>query len=306
VLLAATFSVLMVLAVATLTWRVASATAGPPQFLLPWDDGTAWLTGVAGFHATNDALDFFPPDTPLSMEVVCEWDPDWTFRRSDHYILAAAPGTVAWASSPYVLLDHGNGWFTRYYHLSDPLVEPGDFVVAGQRLGHPSTLGDCSTGPHVHFWVQGPDGVTTRGVQLSGRPATDIGTNQWISDTGNHDTAGATPAPTPSPTPEPTPEPTATPTPEPTPLPTRTPDPTQEPSPSPSPPPLVRGDADCDGVVSVVDTVALLRFLAGVDDSKCSAGAELDCDGSLTVADAVLLLRQFTDPAAAPSAPCES
>ena len=36
-----------------------------PSSAFPWQDGVTWQTGEAGFHGTNDAIDFFPPDTPL-------------------------------------------------------------------------------------------------------------------------------------------------------------------------------------------------------------------------------------------------
>jgi murein DD-endopeptidase MepM/ murein hydrolase activator NlpD len=49
-----------------------------------------------------------------------------------------------------VLIDHGNGLETLYAHLSESLVEPGQVVGAGQRVGGAGCTGYCS-GTHLHF-----------------------------------------------------------------------------------------------------------------------------------------------------------
>ncbi|MEX1195447.1 MAG: peptidoglycan DD-metalloendopeptidase family protein [Dehalococcoidia bacterium] len=276
-LLAATFILL----------QPSARAADQPNFLLPWQHGVAWLTGSAGFHNTNDALDFFPPDTPLGGNVKCEGDPDWVYQESAYFVLASAPGTVVQAGAAAVLIDHGGGWYSRYYHMTGFVVQPGDVVAAGQRLARPSTLGACSTGPHVHFWVQGPNGETTANVTLSSIPTTQIQANSHYSDTFNFE--GATP------TPEPTPEPTSTPV------------PTDSPTPEPSgtPIPQVRGDANCDGLVNTNDATTILWMLNGYADAKCGlATADTDCDGILTVADALGILLSVSDLTPLPSEPC--
>ncbi|MBX3439085.1 MAG: peptidoglycan DD-metalloendopeptidase family protein, partial [Planctomycetaceae bacterium] len=54
----------------------------------------------------------------------------------------------------YVIVDHGNGWRTYYWHLRrDSLhVKVGDVVQAGDVLGFQGSSG-ISTGPHLHFTV---------------------------------------------------------------------------------------------------------------------------------------------------------
>ena len=49
-----------------------------------------------------------------------------------------------------VIIRHENGLETYYGHLSKRLVEPGDWVEAGQVIGLGGSTGR-STGPHLHF-----------------------------------------------------------------------------------------------------------------------------------------------------------
>jgi murein DD-endopeptidase MepM/ murein hydrolase activator NlpD len=285
-MVAALVLIAAIVALSVVGLRQASAD-GQPSFLFPWQDGVTWYTGEAGFHSTNDAIDFFPPDTGYSESVVCVGDPNWVFKESAYWVLASARGTVTDVGEAYVTLDHGGGWLSRYYHLSDHQVALGDVVQVGQRLGHPSTLGDCSSGPHVHFWVRGPNGETTRNVTLSGVPTTGLGLNEPISATGNYDT---TAQPTPTPTSTPTSSPTGTPT------------------PGPTPQIFAAGDANCDGLVTPADALIILQVAAGIEPSACAAShAETNCDGAITPADAIAVLEMTLGDIAQPvKAACES
>jgi murein DD-endopeptidase MepM/ murein hydrolase activator NlpD len=73
-------------------------------------------------------------------------------------VLAAAPGVVALAEEHFfggqsVFIDHGDGLFSMYLHLSAILVEPDQQVRAGQRIGLVGSTGRAS-GPHLHFGVR--------------------------------------------------------------------------------------------------------------------------------------------------------
>jgi hypothetical protein len=59
----------------------------------------------------------------------------------------------------YVVVDHGDGTFAEYYHLSagSVLVKAGESVCLGEQLGASGITG-FTTGPHLHFAVR--DGLT--------------------------------------------------------------------------------------------------------------------------------------------------
>lgn len=87
---------------------------------------------VSGFHAGQDFA--APEGTP---------------------VLAPAAGTVVLAEpllvrGNAVLIDHGGGVFSGYWHLTDSLVSAGQQVQPGELLGHVGTTG-LSTGNHLHW-----------------------------------------------------------------------------------------------------------------------------------------------------------
>lgn len=72
-------------------------------------------------------------------------------------IVAADGGTVIYAgwndSYGYcVFIDHGNGYETRYAHMSALGTDTGAAVDQGQVIGYVGSTGN-STGPHLHFEV---------------------------------------------------------------------------------------------------------------------------------------------------------
>ncbi|MFC3218423.1 M23 family metallopeptidase [Tianweitania populi] len=73
-------------------------------------------------------------------------------------IRATASGTVVsagWAGGygRMVEVDHGKGFTTRYAHMSEILVAPGDKIERGAIVGKTGSSGR-STGPHLHYEVR--------------------------------------------------------------------------------------------------------------------------------------------------------
>lgn len=79
-------------------------------------------------------------------------------NRALPVVVAADSGRVVyagWDSTGYgnmVLVDHGNGYRTRYGHLSQVMVISGQTVGRGQAVGRMGSTGR-STGPHLHFEI---------------------------------------------------------------------------------------------------------------------------------------------------------
>lgn len=72
-------------------------------------------------------------------------------------VLATANGYVVAAElfevrGNVLILDHGQGVFSQYAHLSEFFVEYGDFVYAGQVIGNAGATGRTN-GPHLHFEI---------------------------------------------------------------------------------------------------------------------------------------------------------
>lgn len=72
-------------------------------------------------------------------------------------VLAANTGRAALVAEHFfagrnVVLDHGLGLFTLYFHLTEARVAPGESVNAGQVIGTVGATGRV-TGPHLHFAV---------------------------------------------------------------------------------------------------------------------------------------------------------
>ena len=73
-------------------------------------------------------------------------------------ILAAFSGEVVAATynstmGNYVLMNHGNGYYTIYMHASKLCVTPGQVIVEGEKIAEVGSTGR-STGPHLHFGVR--------------------------------------------------------------------------------------------------------------------------------------------------------
>jgi len=86
-----------------------------------------------------------------------------------------ADGRVAFAGEQFfggrsVVIDHGGGVFSVYYHLKEFSVAEGQEIFRGDRIGSVGSTGRA-TGPHLHFGVRVPGGRVdpTRLFALPGR-----------------------------------------------------------------------------------------------------------------------------------------
>ncbi len=123
-----------------------------PDLELPFVPGVVWnYTG--GPHGAWEregswsAVDF----APSGFRGECS--------NSYAYVTASAPGLVVRAEDGVVIinLDYNDnehsGWVLLYLHIATDgrVVNAGDEVNTGDRLGHPSCEGGISTGTHVHM-----------------------------------------------------------------------------------------------------------------------------------------------------------
>ena len=112
----------------------------------------------------------------------------WDYALAYENVYSAAPGTVRLAGTDSinpcfgqnVIIDHPNGFSTRYAHLSAIYVSPGQLVDRAQVIGVSGNTG-CSTGPHLHFGVY----ITSSWTAIDpwgwwGTP----GADPWPSDPG--------------------------------------------------------------------------------------------------------------------------
>ena len=90
-------------------------------------------------------------------------------------VRAIADGRVAFAGEQFfagrsVVIDHGGGVFSVYYHLMEFFVAEGQEISRGDRVGSVGATGRA-TGPHLHFGVRVPGGRIdpTRLFALPGR-----------------------------------------------------------------------------------------------------------------------------------------
>ncbi|MBI4300385.1 MAG: M23 family metallopeptidase [Chloroflexi bacterium] len=67
---------------------------------------------------------------------------------------------LGWSYGWYILVDHGDGYKTRYSHLSEFDVGVGEQVARGQLIGRVGNTGR-STGPHLDFRI------TKNGVEVN-------------------------------------------------------------------------------------------------------------------------------------------
>jgi murein DD-endopeptidase MepM/ murein hydrolase activator NlpD len=74
------------------------------------------------------------------------------YAADSGYVVAAGWDQERISYGFMILINHGNGFVTRYAHLSAFNVQVGDSVKKGQIVGRVGSTGN-STGPHLHFEI---------------------------------------------------------------------------------------------------------------------------------------------------------
>ncbi|MBM3270923.1 MAG: M23 family metallopeptidase, partial [Candidatus Sericytochromatia bacterium] len=150
------------------------AQTGKTQFVRPVDGGTVTskfgprtLGGKQEFHNGYDIA--VPEGTPVKA--------------------AAAGKVVETGNQPggagnYVVIDHGGGYTTKYFHLSTIGVKEGQMVQQGEEIAKSGNTGR-STGPHLHFEVHKDGKPVDPEPYLNGKAA-----ELNLDDAGNAQVAG--------------------------------------------------------------------------------------------------------------------
>ncbi len=111
-----------------------------------WPVGCTYITSCVGnrYHPITGAWKYHS-----GMDIgACYGDTVW----------ASDSGTVSLAGENggyglCVMIDHGNGYYTLYGHLSSIAVSQGQGVGRGQTIGYVGSTG-VSTGAHLHFEIR--------------------------------------------------------------------------------------------------------------------------------------------------------
>lgn len=124
------------------------------------DNGTSWRMsgGPHQYNGTSGAfssLDFKPANHSGCGSVA-----------SNEYVVSAAAGKVRSIGTYTVTIDHKNGWWSEYHHLSGITVKKDQEVAQGTKLGYPSCGGNA-TGAHVHFSLRNSSGTYVSIVGLT-------------------------------------------------------------------------------------------------------------------------------------------
>ena len=118
-------------------------------------------------NPSNDPVpNRFYGDAPVKgISIIWHNGNDYGWGQGKQVYAAAAGRVIArrWSSSTprnnrsggygnYIIIDHGNGYSTLYAHLpnSNPMVNIGQQVTAGERIGTMGNTGNAS-GDHLHF-----------------------------------------------------------------------------------------------------------------------------------------------------------
>ncbi|ANE44666.1 peptidase M23 [Deinococcus puniceus] len=112
----------------------------------------AWLWPVAGYRTVSSDYGSRVLDGVREMhygiDIVAPTGTLVRAARSGRVLESRPDFDRGWGWT--VVLEHPDGWITRYAHLSANLARQGEVVTRGQPIGRVGNTGR-STGPHLHF-----------------------------------------------------------------------------------------------------------------------------------------------------------
>ncbi|SEQ81684.1 Murein DD-endopeptidase MepM and murein hydrolase activator NlpD, contain LysM domain [Lachnospiraceae bacterium NE2001] len=122
-----------------------SAQYNGAQFLWPMPTSTV----ISSYYGPRTAPTAGATSYHRGIDIPCSMGSD---------VIAVADGTVIYVGylgngGNAVIVDHGSGISTCYFHLSSYNCSVGDTVTAGQTICYSGNTG-VSTGPHLHFAVR--------------------------------------------------------------------------------------------------------------------------------------------------------
>jgi hypothetical protein len=143
------------------------AALATPQFQLPFPCGQVWAGQTRTNHSPVNSVDF-----------------NRTGDEGDTVVAAAAGSVTRVANTGstsygrWIEIAHGDGYTTRYAHLSTQTVSVGQSVSQGQKIGTVGNTGG-STGAHLHY-EQRRSGTDVRAT-FNGAGALYFGTKNYTS-----------------------------------------------------------------------------------------------------------------------------
>jgi len=147
-------------------------------FQLPFPCGQVWAGQTRTNHSPTNSVDFNRLNDSGDTVVAA---------KAGRVSRVANAGNVSYGR--WIEINHGNGYTTRYAHLSRQVVSVGQSVAQGQKIGEVGSTGG-STGPHLHYEVR-LNGVAIR-ASFDGRGALYFGTRNYTSQNRCGNAGGGT------------------------------------------------------------------------------------------------------------------
>lgn len=139
---------------ATAAPAVQPAAAAPPAtaVTVAVSAATVWPlhgTITTPFGAPDPPYQSFHTGVDISSGRPAGVSPVVAFRTGQ----VVSPGKSFGGYGNIVAIDHGGGLVSYYGHLANISVAVGQYVQAGEAIGHEGSTGN-STGPHLHFEIR--------------------------------------------------------------------------------------------------------------------------------------------------------